>query len=288
MQKLRTQALRTKDRNLAERRFLDRKLQAINVRQRMSDNLIEKEVKELRNNLRRQALLDKENSDEESEYESEAGPEDDESIVSLPSIASQGHVKGSVRGQPKGARGGPRLSSSSQRGDVTARSKSVPGDLGMTSQATPRSSRIHGDTVSWRRGPRKREFPACRYSSPTRCRHFPCVTPSTYTAFGFEVDRVNASGPRDIVNTANLVSAAHRERLIAELENSSVRRPKRSSMDQCVQKQQSLKKIIAEMKMKSIAGRPPDWCTNYGTPTPHRKLFKVARPSAGSEDLAGL
>ena len=284
LQKLRSQALRTKERNLAERRFLDRKLQTITWRQRMSDHVIEKEVKELRDSLRRQALLAQDASDEEEDTP-------DTSNILLPNLPSQGQHKVTPQGQAKvnehskiSLRGNSR---DKARADITGRSKSAP-NRDITSRTSSRTSSVRsgGSSARWRRGGRKREEPMCRYGPLTRCRHFPCVSPSSYTSLGYEVDRARPS--KDIVSTASLVSAAHRERLLADLESSSVRRPLRSSMDQCVQKEQSLKKIIAEMKVRSEAGRPPDWCINYGTPTPHRKLFKVARPSAGSEDLAGL
>lgn len=130
---------------------------------------------------------------------------------------------------------------------------------------------------------------ACQYGA-VGCSSFPCLRPASYTNIGFDVrtDGPRAS-PRYIESTAAAAAAAAARGgtdLLRDVEARSVRRPLRTSCDQTVGKERSLKKIIAEMKVRSVRDQPPDWCVNYGRPTPRRKLLTAARPP--SSDYAGV
>ena len=125
------------------------------------------------------------------------------------------------------------------------------------------------------------QFEARRHN----CNHFPCNKQVHYTKLGFDIK--SKDGHCNSFTTAQQMFAKSREGFIMDLESHSIRRPQRTSMDQTNHKISALRTIIVEMKQKSEANRPQDWCINYGKPISKRKLLKVARPSSRS-DILGL
>ena len=137
-------------------------------------------------------------------------------------------------------------------------------------------TRIASGTIRWRKKSAKKE-PECRFGSGHVCASFPCKLPASYTNIGFDI-KDEESKPAKTFIVATYTSKEDRERLLMDVEANSVRRPLRTSRDQTVQKERSLKKIIAEMKVRSEREQPQDWCINYGKPTSKRKLNWAARP----------
>ena len=115
----------------------------------------------------------------------------------------------------------------------------------------------------------------CRFNIKNgNCTHFPCKLPNEYNGLGFAINQ-NRDEAQDRFKTSNQLSSKARERLIQHLENESVRRPLKSSADQTSKREKALRMFVAEMRLRSEAGRPKDWVTNYGTPVSRRKLFNI-------------
>lgn len=115
----------------------------------------------------------------------------------------------------------------------------------------------------------------CRFINSNRsCAHFPCRLPHEYNGLGFAINPHGKEAP-DRFQTSNQLSSKARERLIQHLENESVRRPLKSSVDQTSKREKALRMFVAEMRLRSESGRPKDWVTNYGTPVSRRKLFNI-------------
>ena len=140
------------------------------------------------------------------------------------------------------------------------------------------------------------EVTSCKYSqSDLSCRHFPCCSPrdiSTTRVPSGVKGRRNSAPPASsaVTMTAGVVPGAWvhpHDRLIHNLEMTSVRRPQRTSLLQTLQKEKSLKKILRDSKMRSARDYPADWCVNYGKPTSKRKLYTAARPTS-MEDFKGI
>ena len=96
-----------------------------------------------------------------------------------------------------------------------------------------------------------------------------------YNSLGFDIDHNRANR----FKTANQLSTRARQRLIKHLENESVRRPLRSSVEQTANREKALKTFIWQMKTRTESGRPKDWATNYGAPLSKRKVFSVTKSS---------
>ena len=116
----------------------------------------------------------------------------------------------------------------------------------------------------------------CKYDTVTnKCQNYPCNIPMAYNSLGFDIDHNRANR----FKTANQLSTRARQRLIKHLENESVRRPLRSSVEQTANREKALKTFIWQMKTRTESGRPKDWATNYGAPLSKRKVFSGTKSS---------
>ena len=116
----------------------------------------------------------------------------------------------------------------------------------------------------------------CKYDITTkRCINYPCYIPLEYNSLGFDIDHNRSTR----FKTANQLSTKARQRLIRHLENESVRRSLRSSVEQTTNREKALKMFIRQMKTRTETGKPRDWATNYGAPVSRRKVLSATKSS---------
>ena len=258
-QRARSQQIRMKDMQVAEKRFLDLKLMRIAWDREKTENSIQRDIRMLNEELQQNRRIQE---DDFADYDDVI---DAVSIIDMRSEAPRGAASAISR-------------------DRLTRVYSAPV---MTSCEREVSPRIGFGNIKWRFSRTKiADYPRCSYDQrQTRCPHFPCSKPNEYHHIGFDIRTDNLTRPR--FSTSTQASTAARELLLEELESRSVRRLRRSTLDQCRIKERALKKLITDMKARSESNRPKDWCTNYGVPTSRRKILKAARPTS-MEDFQGI
>ncbi|KAK2159353.1 hypothetical protein LSH36_154g03009 [Paralvinella palmiformis] len=258
-QRARSQQLRLKDMQVAEKRFLDLKLLRIAWDKDKTETSIQRDIRMLNDELRQNRRIQE---DDFAEYEDVI---DAVSIIDMRSEAPRGAASAISR-------------------DRAMRVLSAPA---MTTCVRELEPRIGFGNVKWRLSRTKiADRPRCSFDQrQAHCPHFPCSKPAEYHHIGFDIRTDGRSRPRFSTSTQTAVSA--REVLLDELESKSVRRLRRSTLDQCRIKEKALKKLITDMKARSESNRPKDWCTNYGVPTSRRKILKAARPTS-MEDFQGI
>ena len=260
-QRARAQQLRLKDLQAAEKRFLDLRLHKLAWAREKTESVIERNIRMLKSELETNSRV---NDDDIAE------DDDVNETISIIDMRSEA----------------PRRNSNAISGvNLKQRIYSAPIISNRDREIQPR---IGTGNVRWRTSKTKISVtnPRCTFDkSQPHCPYFPCSKPRQYHHIGFDIKPHKSINDRYITSTQS--AALARDSLLDELEAKSVRRSKRSCVDQCHIKERALKKIIAEMKTRSEANRPRDWCTNYGIPTSRRKILKAARPSS-MEDFKGI
>jgi hypothetical protein len=261
-QRARAQQIRLKDLHAAEKRFLDLKLIKLAWDRNRTESVMERDIRMLKTELASNSRI---NDDDDDDCDDDVN--DTVSITDMQSEAPR------------------RSSSAISRAKQKQRIYSAPTISHRDRDIQPR---IGISNIKWRTSKTRLslDIPKCTFDkTQLHCPYFPCCKPQMYHHIGFDIKTDKCLRDRCITSTQS--PAIVSEVFLEELEAKSVRRARRSCADQCHIKERALKKIIADMKTRSEANRPRDWCTNYGIPTSRRKILKAARPTS-MEDFKGI
>ena len=115
----------------------------------------------------------------------------------------------------------------------------------------------------------------CKFcDNGTPCYSFPCYIPTTYNSLGFDIN-LNRHNSLDRFITSSQTSADVRDKLLAALEEDSVRRPLKCDLNRISERERGLKRVIEDMRLRNIARKPVDYSVHYGAPISRRRLTKV-------------
>ena len=119
----------------------------------------------------------------------------------------------------------------------------------------------------------RRRAMSCDYGTPNRnrrqrsvCRYFPCAMPNSYHTIGFRFD----PGNTDWIPWKKLRSDL-RDATMSAINSSTLMNTGVSRLS--AERREELLKMEMEQRRKRVEeGKPPSWATNYGKPTPIRRL----------------
>ena len=142
------------------------------------------------------------------------------------------------------------------------------------------------ETPISRPGTRDSPCQSCMYGTQqTKCQHFPCFLPVTYSSLGFQ-DRPQTYS---VVNDYDKLLRRCRDR--RPMTRMEVREMAGNipSVEEILEtppmarvsikeKERGLKQLVKEMKERNEKSKPRDWATNYGAPMSRRVLLKPVVP----------